>query len=63
VIVAYVATGMALAGRGMSVSDRLAVVGVCFILHMGYGYGYWKGIWDFLIVSRPPREDLQRQTT
>lgn len=63
ILVMYLVTGFALAGRGLSIIDRLRVVSVCFVLHLGYGLGYWQGILDFLIFSRAPRENFQRQTT
>lgn len=59
----YVFTGLATAGRGLTFKDRLAVLGTCFALHLGYGMGYWQGIWDFVINERPPRDEFQRLTT
>ncbi|HMN68502.1 MAG TPA: glycosyltransferase family 2 protein [Bdellovibrionales bacterium] len=55
--------GMLLAGQGLGFVDRLYVLATCFVLHVGYGYGYWKGIWDFLIQRRDPSANFQKQTT
>ena len=36
----------------------------CFIMHVGYGYGYLKGIRDFLILGKvSPEGKMERQTT
>jgi GT2 family glycosyltransferase len=63
VLLIYVGMGLALAGAGLGLAVRCRVLVSCFILHMGYGLGYWQGIWDFLLIQRAPRETLQRQTT
>lgn len=34
-----------------------------FVMHIGYGWGYLKGIWDFIILRRKPATNMQRQTT
>jgi len=62
-IVTYGILGMAMAGKNLGFVERAQVVFCCFIMHMGYGLGYWQGIWDFLIIGRPPRQEMQRQTT
>jgi glycosyltransferase involved in cell wall biosynthesis len=60
----YVLAGLALAGRGLTLGERLNVLVACVVLHAGYGYGYWQGIWDFFIQKQTlPRAELQRQTT
>lgn len=59
----YFATGLALAGRGVALWERPVVLMTCLILHVGYGCGYWAGIWDFLVNNRAPRLEFQRQTT
>lgn len=38
----------------------LPVVFACF--HIGYGYGFLRGIWDFVIVRRPPATELSTIT-
>ncbi|MGE4130982.1 MAG: glycosyltransferase family 2 protein [Bdellovibrionales bacterium] len=63
ILFSYAVAGLALAGKGLSLSQRLQVLITCFILHVGYGSGYWAGIWDFLIVNRTPRTTFQQQTT
>lgn len=62
-LIAYILLGMKLAGRDLTLAERFQVVKTCFVLHVGYGYGYWMGIWDFLIFSHQPRVAFQRQTT
>ncbi|NJL24157.1 MAG: hypothetical protein HC902_02565 [Calothrix sp. SM1_5_4] len=63
VTAAYIGLGLALAGGGLRGFDRFNILKACFILHCGYGYGYWLGIWDFVINSNPPRVSMQGQTT
>ncbi|MGE0526237.1 MAG: glycosyltransferase family 2 protein [Bdellovibrionales bacterium] len=58
----YVGLGFTLAGWDLTFIDRFMALGACFILHVGYGIGYWEGIWDFVVHSRSPRTDFQRQT-
>lgn len=59
----YVLTGLWLAGKGLGLSERLRVVQACFVLHLGYGLGYWQGIFDFLICNKRPQLRFQQQTT
>jgi GT2 family glycosyltransferase len=58
----YVLLGILLAGSA-GVLGRIRVLATCFVLHWGYGLGYWAGIWDFLVARRSPRLSFQRQTT
>jgi glycosyltransferase involved in cell wall biosynthesis len=60
---AYFVLGLVLAGKGLSLGDRLQVLFCCLVMHLGYGLGYLQGIWDFLVIHRPPRAEMQRQTT
>lgn len=62
VAILYSLLGLALTGPGGPLR-RARVLGACFVLHMGYGLGYWAGIWDFLVRRRPPRLAFQGQTT
>jgi hypothetical protein len=39
------------------------IVGACMVMHIAYGQGYLKGIWDFLILNRMPARSMQEQTT
>jgi glycosyltransferase involved in cell wall biosynthesis len=59
----YFILGLLLAGKGLSFVERLQVFICCVVMHFGYGLGYLQGIWDFLIIDRPPRAEMQRQTT
>lgn len=59
----YVGLGLKLAGAGLTMRERLGVLKTCFVLHCGYGLGYWQGIWDFLLRGRAPRTGMQQQTT
>ncbi len=59
----YIVLGIAMAGPGLKFVERLQVLFCCFIMHLGYGLGYWLGIWDFIVILRPPRIEMQRQTT
>jgi succinoglycan biosynthesis protein ExoA len=36
----------------LTLSFVLPAVFACY--HLGYGYGFLRGLWDFLIVRRPP---------
>ncbi len=62
-ILLYVLTGLSMAGRRVGLIKRFKVLFACFVLHIGYGYGYWVGIWDFMISKREPRLSFQGQTT
>lgn len=59
----YAAMGIALAGQELSMADRLYTLRACFVLHVGYGTGYWLGIWDFYIQKILPRSSMQSMTT
>ncbi len=63
VAVTYLLLGINFAGHGLSLKERLMVVGHCLVLHVAYGLGYWQGIYDFLLLNREPRPEFQRQTT
>ena len=58
----YIVLGLFMSTSVGSVMDRLYVTFNCAILHFGYGWGYLRGVWDFLVVHRPPSESFQRQT-
>ncbi|MBX3021257.1 MAG: glycosyltransferase family 2 protein [Bdellovibrionales bacterium] len=60
---AYVTLGLLLAGPNLLLIDRVRALRACFVLHMGYGTGYWLGIWDFLINNSRPRASMQSMTT
>jgi len=59
----YVVLGLSMAGKRLRFVDRVNVLFCCFIMHCGYGLGYLQGIWDFLVIHRQPRQEMQRQTT
>jgi glycosyltransferase involved in cell wall biosynthesis len=60
----YVTLGLKLAGNNLSFLERLKVLRACFVLHVGYGLGYWQGLLDFVWLGRiTPRERHQQQTT
>lgn len=50
----YALTGLVMAGRKVGLIRRFQVLFACFVLHLGYGLGYWAGIWNFLIKKREP---------
>lgn len=43
----------------LAIQVQLAI----FVLHFGYGFGYLKGIWDFLLLRRTPALQMQKMTT
>ena len=47
---------------GFKFQDRLMVQWVIFTMHIGYGFGYLKGVWDFLVLNRIPNTAMQKQT-
>lgn len=59
----YAAMGMVLAGRSLGMADRGRALAACFVLHVGYGTGYWLGIWDFYVQKIRPRASMQSMTT
>ncbi|MAC17523.1 MAG: hypothetical protein CMC97_04425 [Flavobacteriales bacterium] len=44
----------AFALSGGRLSDAPGVLRSFFTLHLAYGWGYWQGIWHFLILHRSP---------
>lgn len=62
VALAYLGMGFLIAAPRANPIDRVMVLFYCAVLHFGYGWGYLRGIWDFLIAGRAPSEDFQRQT-
>ena len=42
--------------------EMLAIQLSAFIMHVGYGFGYLTGIFDFLIFNREPSSKMQKQT-
>lgn len=57
-----VGTGSAIASAS-SFRDIGGILRAFAMIHAGYGAGYWKGIWDFLILRRQPasaHSDLTR---
>lgn len=59
----YIFMGLLLSGRGVPFLQRPFILMTCLVLHIGYGLGYWAGVWDFLVTKRSPRLSFQRQTT
>ncbi len=59
----YMIMGLSLAGENLKLIDRFRVLAACFVLHTGYGTGYWMGIWDFMMNAHSPRQSMQKQTT
>lgn len=59
----YVILGIFSAGPGLGLWARLQILFSCFVMHLGYGLGYWQGIWDFFVLQRSPRLEFQKQTT
>jgi len=52
-LVASVATAWR---RGLTLLPVLPVVFACY--HLGYGYGFLRGLWDFVLWRRPPAEAM-----
>ena len=51
----YLGAGLYFASRkAKDLRERFKILGVFFILHVSYGSGYLKGIFDFLILRRMP---------
>ena len=48
------------AGHGWKLFPVLPAVFVCY--HIGYGYGFLLGIWDFLVVRRAPATSFTKLT-
>ena len=52
-IIGNLAASMEAARRGgLSLFPALPAVFACY--HLGYGYGFLRGIWDFIILRRTP---------
>jgi hypothetical protein len=43
--------------------EILSVQYACLVMHFGYGIGYLKGIFDFLIFNKSPSNYMKQQTT
>lgn len=43
-------------------ADVPGVLATFLVLHVGYGWGYLHGIWDFLLLHREPRSQAHRLT-
>lgn len=56
-----VGTGSAIASAA-SYRDVMGVLRAYAMIHVGYGVGYWKGIFDFLICRRQPASALSDLT-
>jgi succinoglycan biosynthesis protein ExoA len=53
---------LSMLGRGSSLAEVL-VTALCIpIMHLGYGFGYWQGLWDFIILRRAPRPSSAKLT-
>ena len=47
---------------GVRWRDALGVMRSFLILHVAYGWGYWQGVLDFLILRRSPSAESKRLT-
>ena len=47
---------------GVGWRDVLGVMRAFLILHVAYGWGYWQGVLDFLILRRSPSAESKRLT-
>lgn len=47
---------------GIRPKDWLGVIRAFFVLHVSYGWGYWQGIWDFLLLRRSPSAGFKTLT-
>ena len=45
-----------------SFRDVPGIMQAYLVIHFGYGRGYWRGIWDFLILRRNPRSESEALT-
>lgn len=51
---AYALVAFAVAIRLVGIADAPMVVAAFVVLHLGYGTGYWQGIFRFLLLRREP---------
>lgn len=52
----------AMALDGVRWGDALGVLRSFLILHVAYGWGYWQGIWRFLILRKSPSAQFKTLT-
>jgi hypothetical protein len=46
--------------NGWNLLPLLPIVFICF--HVGYGFGFCRGVWDFVLLRRKPGSSLSRLT-
>lgn len=47
---------------GVGWRDAAGVLRSFFVLHVAYGWGYCEGLWQFLVLGRPPSQDFKALT-
>ncbi len=63
VLALYIVLGVFVAPpEGLSFTERLKVFKAILTLHIAYGCGYLRGLFDFLLLNRSPSQGLQKQT-
>lgn len=50
----YLFTGLVMAGRKLGFVQRFQVLWTCIVLHVGFGLGYWKGLYEFKLKKHDP---------
>ena len=54
-VVLYLLLALAFGLKAMNgISQLFPIIGTFFILHFSYGWGYLKGMWDFLVLKKKP---------
>jgi GT2 family glycosyltransferase len=63
VIFIYILLALAFAVKAMdNISQLFPIMKTFFILHLSYGWGYMKGLWDFVLLQKKPAKKLQNLT-
>ena len=58
ILLAYLLLALYFAATSkLSIKHWFSIILSFLILHIGYGCGYWVGIWDFLILKKNPAYD------
>lgn len=64
VVFFYGALGfLSASGVTKQLNEIVKVQWAMFVMHVGYGHGYLKGILDFILLGKSPAGNMQKQTT